>query len=453
MSLARILHECRADPVRFVREVLRAQPQEWQAAALNSFAQNSRLAIRSGHGIGKTALESFCVLWFLFTRPYSKVIATAPTAAQLNKILWSEISRWYSRSNLLKELFDFQKTAIYFREAPARWFAVARTAARAENFAGYHEEHILIVMDEASGIADEIYETAQGALTTPDAKLLLCGNPTQRTGFFFRAFHDDRDQYATMKVACADSDKVSAEYIERMKELYGADSDIYRVRVLGEFPKSESDSLISLESVEAAICREVGNERSSEVVIGVDVARYGDDSTVLAARVGNALIRLDGWRHADLMTTCGRIKRAVAELEKKYSKSAQIYIDETGIGSGVVDRLKELGINVRGVNNGSKAHDSEKFANRVSELYFALRERFAAGDIILAAHNEKLIAELSTRRYSVNSRGQLMIERKDEFKKRIGRSPDFADALSLAFIGDPKVSAPQFISQQSYWRR
>ena len=442
----------RANPIEFVREVLQAQPQAWQAEALKTFAEKPRLAIRSGHGTGKSTLESWLVLWFLYTRPYSKVICTAPTAAQLNKILWSEINRWYSRSEMLKELFDFQKTAIYFRDESARWFATARSASKAENFAGFHEEHILIVMDEASGIADEIFETAQGALTTSDAKLILCGNPTRSSGFFFNAFHSDRENYALMKVACADSDKVSASYIKQIEELYGKESNVYRVRVLGEFPRAEDDTLIALDLVEKSLANPPFPIPHSTFHIGIDVARFGNDETVLAARIGEVLIKLEAWSKCDLMTTCGRIKNIAQEMERQFKNSAQIYVDDSGVGGGVTDRLKEIGLQVQGVNNGARANDAEHYVNRGAELWFSLRERFQRGEIILAVRDEKLIAELSTRKYSVDSRGRLMIERKDAYKKRINRSPDRADAVSLCFISEPRISAPQIVSRASYWR-
>ncbi len=453
--LATTLKKFRDEPIEFVREILRVEPDNWQAEALTALATKPRVAIRSGHGVGKTALESWCVLWFLFTRPFCKVPCTAPTQQQLYNILWSEISKWLKRSPLLSELFEWQKTKVVFKAAAERWLAIARTAARPENMAGFHDEHLLFVLDEASGIEDGIFEAVEGALTTSDAKLLICGNPTKNSGFFKRAFFEDRDLYHTQKISSAQSGRVSNEYCRRLIKQYGEDSDVVRVRVLGEFPKIESDGLIALEYVEAAMAREP--VYFGEMVIGVDVARFGDDETVFCARKGNAVVALEHYRKADLMTTCGRILHLLESLMKKFSvKSAQINVDDDGVGGGVTDRLREIlnekniSATVNGCHNGGKARDSH-FANWGSESYFALRDRFTAGEIMLPRDDE-LAAQLTTRKYSLNSRDQLILEPKAEYKKRYKRSPDRADALVLAFAPTAKIALPSFVSQKSYWR-
>jgi len=362
--LARAMKALHDDPVLFVRKILHAEPDAWQAEALKSLAQNPRVAVRSGHGVGKTALESWCVLWFLATRPFPKVVCTAPTARQLYDVLWAEISKWLKRSEMLSELFEWQKTFVRLKAASERWFAVARTAARPENLAGFHEKSILFILDEASGISDEIFEAVEGALTTPDAKLLICGNPTRNSGFFKRAFFEDREIYSTFKVSSADSGRVSNEYCQRLIKQYGEDSDVVRVRVYGEFPKGEADGLIALEHVEAAMNREP--KLDGDLVIGVDVARQGNDLTVLVARLGNDVIKIQKWSHADLMTTCGRIVHVTKDLMTAHKKSrVSIRIDDDGIGSGVTDRLREvlseqnIRAEIKPCHNGGKSPDSK----------------------------------------------------------------------------------------------
>ena len=342
------------------------------------------------------------------------------------------------------------------KAAPQRWFATARTAARPENLAGFHEHSILFVLDEASGISDEIFEAVEGALTTPDAKLLICGNPTRNTGFFKRAFFEDCAQYQTFKVSSMTSGRVSDEYCRRLIQQYGADSDVVRVRVLGEFPKAQADGLIALEHVEAAMNREP--KFDGELVIGVDVARQGNDLTVLVARLGDDVAEIKKWRHADLMTTCGRIFHTTKELMIRHKKArVSIRIDDDGLGAGVTDRLREvvseqnIHAEITACHNGGKARDP-KYANFVTECYFALKERFEHGEITLPRDDE-LSAELTTRKYSLTSSDKLILERKDEFKKRIKRSPDRADALALAFAPSTEFNAPQFVYHQSYWRR
>ena len=455
MITAQVMTELRDNPEMFVREILKATPDLWQAEALKALTKTSRVAIRSGHGVGKTALESWAACWFLFTRYFPKVVATAPTIRQLYDILWAEISKWLKRSPLLSELFEWQKTKVVMKTEPERWFAVARTAAKPENLAGFHEHSILFILDEASGISDEIFEAVEGALTTPDAKLLICSNPTRNSGFFKRAFFEERENYYTIKISSAESGRVANEYCQRLIKSYGADSDVVRVRVLGEFPKAEADGLIALEHVEAAMIREP--VYLGDLVIGVDVARFGDDETVLCARKGNAVVALERYRKADLMTTCGRIIHLLENLQNKFSvKTAKINVDDDGVGGGVTDRLREvlreknLHATVTGCHNGGKPRDNH-FSNWGTESYFALRDRFVSGEIMLSRDDE-LVAQLTTRKYFLNSRDQLTLEQKSDYKKRYKRSPDRADALVLAFAPTAQVSAPQFVTTKSYWR-
>ena len=448
-----------ANPVAFVREILKAEPDEWQIEALKSLADKSRVAIRSGHGVGKTALESWTVCWFLFTRLYPKVVCTAPTQQQLYNILWPEISKWLKKSPILVNLFDYQKTKIYFKALPERWFATARTASTPENMAGFHEEHILFVVDEASGISDEIFEAVEGALTTKDAKLLICGNPTRNSGFFKRAFFEDRELYHTMKVSCSETKRVSNEYCNRLIKQYGEDSDVVRVRVLGEFPKVESDGLIALELIETSTMKD-SEIIENELHVGVDVARFGNDETVIMPRIGNVVLNFTHYRKTDTMSTVGRIIDIVQSLMKKYSLlNAVIHVDDDGVGGGVTDRLNEVIVEksidatVVACHNGGRARDNEHYANWITEAWFGLKQRFVDGDITLPKDDE-LTAQLSTRKYLLNSRDQLIIEDKKTYKKRVGRSPDRADALVLAFSSSDETNIsppPPMLSHVSYW--
>lgn len=455
--LEKILAKLKDNPVLFVKEILGAEPDEWQAEALNSLVTESRNAIRSGHGVGKSCMLAWACLWFLFTRPYAKIVVTAPTMRQLFDVFMSEISKWLGKSKLLSNLFEYTKSKIAFKGAPNEWFLVARTAAKPENLAGFHADHLLFILDEASGIDDSIFEVVEGALTGANNKLLMCSNPTRNSGFFKRAFYEDRELYHTMKISSADSKRVSSEYCQRLIKQYGEDSDVVRVRVFGEFPKAEADGLIALEYVEAAINREP--VYLGDLVIGVDVARFGDDETVICPRIGNAVLPLTRYRKADLMTTCGRIIHILEMSMKKHGKkTAKINVDDDGVGGGVTDRLREvlneksLSVTVTGCHNGGKARDAH-YANWGTESYFALRDRFNTGEIMLPRDDE-LTAQLTTRKYSLNSRDQLILEPKADYKKRFKRSPDRADALVLAFAPVMTFCPPPVMPLvQSYWRR
>lgn len=452
-ELAQQMKRYITDPAAFVVNVLDAHPDKWQEEALQAIGTQPRISVRSGHGVGKTAFEAWCVSWFLFTRPFPKIPCTAPTQQQLFDILWPEISKWLKRSPLLDELFEWQKTKVVMKEMPERWFATARTASKPENMAGFHEEHLLFICDEASGIDDSIYETIEGALTTTDAKLILCGNPTKNSGIFKRSFFEDRDLYWTKKVSCFDAARVADEYSQRLIKQYGMDSDVVRVRVLGEFPKAEPDGLIPLELVEAAMMRDADMEADPETMleIGADIARFGDDETIIVPRIGGKVLGLHHFTKQDLMTTCGKVLGIAKGAMKDYAKPhATIRVDDDGVGGGVTDRLREvimqdgLNIDVVACHNGGRANDKEHYANWVTEQWCGLKERLVDGDISLPQDDE-LAAQLSTRKYSINSRDQIILEDKKSYKKRIHRSPDRADALVLAFANggdtDPGLAA------------
>ncbi len=204
----------RQDPVIFVREVLRFEPDEWQSRALQDLARSSKVAIKSGQGVGKTSMEAVALLWFICCFPFPRIVATAPTKQQLHDVLWSEVSKWMNRSPLLSTLLKWTKTYIYMIGNEKRWFAVARTATKPENMQGFHEDNMLFIVDEASGVADPIMEAVLGTLSGENNKLLLCGNPTRTSGTFFDAFNSDRALYRCHTVSSADSPRTNKENIE-----------------------------------------------------------------------------------------------------------------------------------------------------------------------------------------------------------------------------------------------
>jgi len=447
-------------PVLFVRQVLHAEPDDWQAEALQALADHPRVAIRSGHGVGKTTLEAWALLWFMFTRPFPKVPCTAPKREQLFDILWPECAKWMERAPALEPYFEWQKTRIVQKQHPERWFAAARTSNRPENLAGFHEEHLLFIVDEASGVDDKIFETIEGALTTADAKLLLCGNPTRNSGEFYNAFHKNRSLYWVKKVACSDSPRVTPEYRERLVKKYGDDSDVVRVRADGEFPKAEPDTFIPLDMVEAAMMREVQPEGPLE--IGVDVARFGDDETVLAARVGMKHVRLEVYHGQDTMVTTGRVIAMAKELMQEYGKpKCVVKIDDDGVGGAVTDRLREivkeesLHIDVIDCHNGGVPKDKEHYEDWGTESWAHLRDLLQEGEIELM-DDEDLVGQLSTRKYTLTSKGKIKLESKKDMKKRGLRSPDRADAVVLAFAPTNRwaqtIVMPVLAGGSSKWR-
>lgn len=426
----------RNDPAAFVAQALRIEPEPWQAEALAAIGSRDRLAVRSGHGVGKSAWLSWLILWWLLTRFPARVAVTAPTAHQLGDVLWGEIAKWHRRlPDALGAELNLKSERIELSAAPNESFAAARTARRdqPEAFQGFHCEHMLFLADEASGIDDEIFEAGAGAMSTPGAKTVLTGNPTRNSGYFFDAFHRLRGRWWTLKVSSEDVARAQG-HIEDVIAAYGRDSNAYRVRVLGEFPESMDESTIPLDWIEAALNRDVATTQSFRPVWGLDVARFGDDRTALAKRKGNALIEpVKWWRGKDTMQTAGLVMDEWSDTDEP-ERPSEILVDAIGIGAGVADRLSELGLPARGINVAEQPAAGERFARLRDELWWRAREWFAARDCKIAA-DPALVAELSAPTYGFTSSGRVVIESKDDMKARGLASPDLADAFVLTFAG------------------
>lgn len=472
----------RRSPVLFAREVLLFEPDQWQKEALEDLAESSKVAIKSGQGVGKTGMEAVALLWFLTCFPYPRIVATAPTKQQLHDVLWSEASKWMSRSPLLSELLKWTKTYIYMRGYEKRWFAVARTATKPENMQGFHEDNMLFIVDEASGVADPIMEAILGTLSGGNNKLLMCGNPTRTSGTFFDAFNADRSIYRLHTVSSEDSPRTSQENIESLIRKYGEDSNVVRVRVKGLFPKQEDDVFIGSELADQ--CSSKNYELPADkalpyCIIGVDVARFGDDETVGWLNMKGTVRIAFKKRGQDLMATVGYIVKLYKETVKKYPDyTGRIYvnIDDTGLGGGVTDRLREVKREQRlhrlfiipinaaeRIETDTKAgrDAAEHYNNLTTHMWATLRDLLKAKEICIEDDSET-IAQLSARKYFMASNGKLELESKKEMKKRNIDSPDRGDALALAvYLGKikkytgsaPSEEATGALGKSSYWRK
>ncbi len=434
---ADVLYELYKDPVLFVRTCLNVEPQKWQKEALEALTKHDKIAIRSSHGVGKTTFLAWVILWNLLTRVPCKIPCTANSASQLEQVLWSEIKKWAKK--LPKGFQDelvFGADKITLKNVGESG-CYARTARREspEALQGFHSSNMVFVVEEASGIDPIIFEVAQAAISTLGNKLLMVGNPTQSTGYFADAFGKNSDQFYKMTVSCYDSEMVSPTWIEDMKRLYGEESNTFRVRCLGLPPEEDADTLISRTLIESAVIRDV---ESLEVhpIWGIDIARFGGDRSALAKRKGNVLIEpVKTWQGKDLMETTGII---LAEYESVpyFERPSELLIDSIGLGSGVVDRLVELGLPARGINVSESPALRQKYMKLRDELWFRAREWLEARDSKLP-DDEVLINELASLRYSITSNGKFKAESKDSIKKRGYKSPDLADAFVLTFASEP----------------
>lgn len=424
----------RDSPVAFVREVLGGDPWAKQEEILEALATRRRVSVRSAHSVGKTWLAARAVLWFLQTRPGSIVVTTAPTWHQVKDLLWREIRSAFVGAQ--EPLLGACRQAEL--EIGDRWFARGLSTNEPVRFQGFHSSAgLLFVADEASGIDEAIYETAKGFLTQEGAHELLIGNPNFAAGSFYESQQSDAYAHFHISAQEAPSWLVSPGWIEERRQEWGEASPAYIVRVSGNFPPQGSDSLFSMTLLEAAQQRTL--PEGEETVIGLDVARFGDDLTVVYVRQGDRIVDRRSWRGNDLMETAGQ----VVQLARQWAPQT-INVDSIGVGAGVVDRLAELGLPVVGVNVGEAAIESDLYVNRRTEIFFALAARFQQGDIDIPEDDADLLSELVALRYSFTSRGQYKLESKDDLKKRTGgKSPDHADALSLTYA----VSGPRWLPQ------
>jgi hypothetical protein len=404
------------------------------------------------HNCGKTTSLAWLVIWYLSCFKDARIPCTAPTAHQLFDLLWPEIYKWRSRMlPLFRDRIQMSSDRIYLTDNPGQ-YAVARTARKEnpEALQGFHEGNLLFLIDEASGVDDKIFETAEGSLSTPGARIIMTANPTRTDGYFYRSQTTERKHWTTLTFSCIDSPLVTPDYVQSLKDRYGENSSVYKVRVLGEFPDGSDNAVIPLSWMEEAMDREVSYPQSKKIA-GLDVARFGDDKTALIIRQGGHVKYIDSWMKTDLMDSCGRVVNLYNE-----GHFDVICVDAIGIGAGVADRLKELSIPTVAVNVAETASYQDKFNRLRDELWWKVREFFEAKDCKLDSELlqcKDLLNELSIMTYKFSSNGKLQVESKDDLKKRGVASPNLADALCLTFYKGGsvanKVTARTFVKPKS----
>lgn len=432
-------------PVEFAEDFLFFIADDKQKEIMESIRDNKRTAVRSGQGIGKTATISCIIIWYLCTRYNSKIICTAPNITQLYTVMWAEIAKWLQDSPI-SNFITHTKTRLYMNGYEKNWFAFPKTATTKEGIAGQHADHLLVIADEASGIKDDILETLLGTITGEENKLLFISNPTRTSGVYYNAFHQNRAMFNCIHVNSENSIRVDRENIYMLAKSYGKDSNVYRVRVLGEFPSQEDDVFIPIEWVERAIAKEVEPIKYEDVQvikIGVDVARFGDDESAIVPNINNKLDSIFTYKHNKTTTLCGKVIHLVQDYYRDYM-NAKIYIivDEIGVGGGVIDRLGELleteykALSDRVIViacNVSRPSKSKKYADMTTFIWGTVRTLLENEEVSIPNDNE-LIGQLSCRKYEVLSNGKLQVESKKKMKARGLKSPDRADALVLACI-------------------
>lgn len=453
-----------SDPVGFARDTFGFACWSKQAEILEALRDHDRVCVRSSHGIGKTATAAQAVLWFLAAHPNSRVITTAPTWTQVEQLLWRAIRGQVGRAHQRDAGRMFPASHTTKLELGPEWFALGQSTDQPERFQGHHADHLLLVVDEASGVAEAIFEAAEGFLTAAGAKVLLIGNPTMLGGQFYRAFTTDRARWHQIHISTLDTPNYTgepvapevaralprADWAAEMADAWGQDSPVYQVRVLGNFPTNAADSVIPLAWVEAAQRRFAETDHAELgplKTIGVDVARAGTDRTVLAVRHDLTVTTLERLPHQGTMDTTGRVVAALSAMSEIPLLAPTAIVDVIGIGAGVVDRLSELSVQVVAFNASERSDRRDKtgqlgFVNNRAAMWWNLREMLDpdGGGQIALPPDDRLTGDLTTPKWRVMSGGKIQIESKDEIRKRLGRSTDDGDAVAMAYWPEGGIS-------------
>lgn len=445
----------RDEPDYYFREYLGDELWEKEREIVLSIRDNRKTVIRSCHGSGKTFTVARAALWFMSAFQPAIVVDTAPTFRQVANQFWREFRKAHQSARiplggeLLKTQFNISED----------WYAIGlstkETAGEesADKFQGFHGENLLFIVDEASGVADAILEAIDGAMSGGIVvRLVYIGNPTRRTGRFAESFTDpafkkfhisafgtpnftrnnirsaaDLTREKVKKAKIYIPGLATPEWALEMKEKYGEDSDVFLVRVEGAFPKKESDTLIGIDLVEKAIAADRG-EITGKEVIGLDVARKGDNASAFVHRKGNKARVLLKIFSQDTMELAGRARQILLEYPE-----ARLNIDIIGIGAGVFDRLREqpdIADRVGGVNTAVDSSEPERYYNLRMEGWQLGKEWLKTG--ILEPHEDWY--QLAKPKYKILSSGKMLLESKEDMLKRKITSPDVADAFILTLL-------------------
>jgi phage terminase large subunit len=450
--LAEFIERYYDEPVLFVQEVLGAEPDEYQSQVLRWIAEGERqISVRSGHGVGKTTTLAFAIVWFACTRFPQKTVCTAPTSTQLYEALAAETKSWFKKlPPAVAEIFEIQVDQIKHKGAPEESFVSFATskAEQPEALAGKHSDNILLIADEASGVPNVVFEAARGSMSGHNATMILAGNPVRGSGLFYDSHTKLKAFWKTLVISCVGHPRVTPQQVEEMARDYGVNSNAYRVRVLGEFPLGDDDTVIPRDYAISALHRDV-KPTHVRPIWGVDVARFGSDSSALAKRRGNTLMQKVEIRNGyDIMQVAGWVHNEWLETPPS-ERPTDINIDVIGYGAGVVDRLIELKLPARGVNVGESPAMKEIYPNLRSELWFTGRDYLGRKDCNLNG-DELLAEELVVPRFKYTSTGKKQVEGKDEMKKRGEPSPNRADAFLLTLASDA-ITASNGTVQRKSW--
>lgn len=428
-------------PRKWQRKVLRDIKNHIAFTGSVNIVELLRIAVASGRGIGKSALVAWLIIWFLATRIGSTVVVSANSETQLRSITWGELTKWVTMA-INSHWWEMSATKM----APAKWLCdlVERDLKKGtrywgaegklwseenpDSFAGAHNhDGMMVVFDEASGIPDSIWSVANGYFTEPiqDRYWFAFSNPRRNSGYFFECFHSKQDFWQTEQIDSREVEGVDQNEYKNIIAEYGEDSYQARVEVYGQFPQSDEDQFIATNLIEDAVKRPRYKDPTAPIVIGVDPARGGNDSTVIAVRQGRDLIALKRYKDQDTMAVVGLVIDAIQEYQPVLT-----VIDEGGLGYGILDRLTEQRYKVKGVNFGWKSSKPAMYKNKRAEMWGDMRDWMKTASI---PNDKRLKTALGSPKMLRDSSGAMQLEGKKEMKARGLASPDEADAIAVTF--------------------
>lgn len=447
----------RQKPDIFVREVFKATPDPWQDEILKAFPTNQRICMKASKGPGKSTVLAWLAWNFLLTRPHPKIAATSISGDNLRDGLWAEMAKWREKSPLIKNTFVWQKERIFAKDHPETWWMAARQWSKSADpnslgntLAGLHADYIMFLLDESGGFPDAIMASAEAALSScKEGHIIQAGNPTHLEGPLYRACTVDKDRWLVAEIT-SDPDsplrspRVSPDWAREQIASYGRDNPWVLVNVFGQFPPSSFNALIGPEELNQSIRRRYREPDFCDHprVLGIDVARYGDDSTIIFPRQG--LQAFDPIQYRNVSGTEG------AELTvRKWNDwdADGVFIDNTGgFGASWIDNLLRLGKSPIGIHF-SQSSTSPQYFNKRAEMAFTLVEWIKRGGAIPDCN--ELVQALSQTTYTFKGE-QLILEPKEDVKAKLGYSPDHMDALMLTFALPVERSRRDVFSPKAY---
>lgn len=393
---------------------------------------SKRISIKAGHGIGKSCTLAWLVIWYLICFKDAQIPCTAPTADQMHDVLWKEIKKWIDRMpKQLGEKLIWTTGYLRVSESPDTWFARAKTARKEapEALAGVHGDFVMMLVDEASGVPEEIFNTAEGALTSKDILFIMISNPTRLLGYFYNSHHADRESWNCLSFSCIESPIVDNAYVDRIKDRHGSDSDEYKIRVVGEFPKADAiDDKGFVPLLLSSDVRETKDEKFvGDCIMGIDPAGEGSDETVWVVRdtFKAKIVAVE-----KVSTGKSIAQKTLTLMDYYHIQPFNVIVDSFGEGVKCIQELATARAHVKAVNVGIEANDTMRFLNRRAEAFWELKEWLRQGGELVTNEGWQ---ELLTIRYRRELSGKLKIMSKLDMRKEGIRSPNKADALMLTF--------------------